>query len=149
MIIIIISFTKVFSRIKQTRLNPLSKPLSQPGPSSPFLLPTDYHCRLLVFPDIWVSSSSVVKDPLSSQVGKNLHYFLYSRVFPYLHLFDKSQDHFTSIQSVFSVSHFVNEFIEIIVTPDHGQSYVLSDKPLDSSGLTNFMSQWTSFLQWK
>jgi hypothetical protein len=37
---------------------------------------------------------------------------------------------------VCSVSHFLNEFIEFVVLPDHGQSSTLSDKPLDKFHVT-------------
>ncbi len=56
----------VYSQIKQARLKPLSKPISQPAPSPPSSCQPPDTVDYLRF--LYVSSSSV-KTPLSSQVG--------------------------------------------------------------------------------
>ena len=56
----------VYSQIKQSRLKPLSKPISQPAPSPPSSYQPPDTVDYLRF--LYVSSSAV-KTPLSSQVG--------------------------------------------------------------------------------
>ena len=55
---------------------------------------------------------------------------------PQLHLFDKLEDHFDTRQAVRSVSHFVYEFVEFVIVLGHGQSPILSNKPLDKLDVT-------------
>jgi hypothetical protein len=64
------------------------------------------------------------------------HYFLDSLVSPWLHLADKIEDHFDTRQVVRSVSHFVYEFVEFVIVLGHGQSPILSNKPLDKLDAT-------------
>jgi hypothetical protein len=63
-------------------------------------------------------------------------------------LLDKLEDHFDTRQAVRSVSHFVYEFVEFVIVLDmdralsfvivlgHGQSSILSKKPLDKLDVT-------------
>ena len=66
MIIMIISFTNVYSQIKQARPNPLSKLTSQPPPSPPSSYQPPDTVDDMCFLNV---SSSSVNTPLSSQVG--------------------------------------------------------------------------------
>ena len=52
------------------------------------------------------------------------------------HLLDKLEDHFDTRQAVRSVSHFVYEFVEFVIVLGHGQSPILSNKPLDKLDVT-------------
>ncbi len=84
MIIMIISFTNVYSQIKQVRLKPLSKPISQPGTSSPSSYQPPPTVDYLSF--FYVSSSSV-KTTLSSQVDNGVlidTFNVISRVLPWV-----------------------------------------------------------------
>ncbi len=54
----------------------------------------------------------------------------------WLHLLDKLEDHFDTRQAVRSVSHFVYEFFEFVIVLGHGQSPILSNKPLDKLDVT-------------
>ena len=49
---------------------------------------------------------------------------------------DKLEDHFDTRQAVRSVSHFVCEFVEFVIVLGHGQSPILSKKPLDKLDVT-------------
>jgi hypothetical protein len=51
-------------------------------------------------------------------------------------LLDKLEDHFDTRQDVRSVSHFVYEFVEFVIVLGHGQSPILSNKPLDKLDVT-------------
>ncbi len=50
-----------------------------------------------------------------------------------MHLLDKLEDHFDTRQAVRSVSH---EFVEFVIVLGHGQSPILSNKPLDKLDVT-------------
>jgi hypothetical protein len=57
-------------------------------------------------------------------------------VISWMHLLDKLEDHFDTRQVVRSVSHFVYEFVEFVIVLGHGQSPILSSKPLDKLDVT-------------
>ena len=108
--------------------------------SAPFLRPTCMHV-IIIGPvqDFFVITSSSKRTALSfwkscslrQQVQPLLSWFSRLRVSPCLYLIDKLQDHFETRHVVYSVSHFVYEFVEFVIFLGRRQSSILSNKPLN------------------